>query len=1797
VKNPQEVPLDSLQMFFNLLNAYGPALYTASKPIVTVVDSAFVTTLPHQKIRKSSLVNFKSAVNAKPKDLLVVNPNYNGTTDIRLLLPTSEKPHFLLRGDSILCVQIEFEIDPTKDAAYPWMLSASVTGRAVGFNKQTGDKRALTDFRFFHPRFGKSIVVFDSTDEYDDPMPMANLKYPEGGDNILFEGMVADRGLKGDYKPPFVSPNVTGRDKYEDEDDKAIQNDSCWFKTKWNSGYKDFTIALDANCEAIVNADLLVPNFIAACGFDKYPMGSYYRVIIQDKHTLETVWASVDRIPFEAKKYLHRDLIYKVRSVANHCNVVWGALIFTDKIPPVVTCPPNTSRKLNSKNQIVGTYNFVCSDVDSVLNVVRSWNDTTYAYYTGRATATDACSIPHLENVKDEIEYLSDCNASASSGYLYAIIRRTFAFVDHKGNRATCTQFINFYRPTIKLPNCKILVPNDKAKGDTLILPADLAGDKYKIPLSVPYYINGRGRIIYITDKDYCGFAFNYTDELEFPTGQGRCGKKIIRTWSIFDWCYGAGENYPDYLMLPDTSNSCYAESAWIGGRYSWRQTIIVGDNDKPVIFALDVDKDGKTGRYENGPQADPTKETATYDPDDVLVFSTGPMDCTGDFIFDRSSFRVVEQSDWCYEIRVVERVPVLDLDERPTGRFLFKTHPFVNVTGDCNKGFKVTGVPMKGDWFVEVRVFDACYSDQLAWIPIRIADKISPRMVCDDKLNVTLNNVGEGYVSAKDLDEGSSDNCKLVWVKVRRPVQESCVSTFLKFRRVIDHDNNGKIDTVDYIDLNSNRRPDVGEHFSFSLATKQLMTPLMDTVPFFCCDGGSLMVELWGEDKFGNRNYCWNNVQLEDKTPIECSAPWAETIYCDDKRLEFIDSKVQSARVFGDVQISRGALCAKVDTAYSVIKRLKCGAGTIERIWTLTKQTAHGPVVTTCRQIIKVLPLREYNICFPKDVDQRDCKTPVIDTAVVDELGCDVLAVNVSDKRYDASSDECYKIFRTYTVVNWCAYDDRCGDPMTDGAVFVVDRALFDNNGKDRLYVLVRDADRDQNEEFYLSRNLTPNEALSSDRKSGDYHVLGDPDWNGSAAGSGYRSTDYSSFAGTTVRMPYCELAFQDNPYGLPSGEYYHSFMYTQIIKVYDSVQPVVKGDPGKACIREGNDCLANITMKVKATDNCTDRIELERQLLMVAPLQTTDAGSMILFSTSRWSTKDLGNGEFEITVNNLPLGKHDLIVVVRDECGNLSNPTRIPFTIEDCKAPAPICINGLSTELMPNGNGGGMMTVWANDFVASKIYDCTGQGPETSGAGKLVTKYSINRVGSPVVENQTGLSLSCVDAGKIIQVELHAWDNAGNHDFCVTFVEVQDNRKVCTTSGSANDGVIAGLIATDEAEPVQGAVVEISGGATLKQTTANPGTYSFNSLVKGSDFSVSTQLDKDHLNGVSTFDLVQIQKHILGIKLLDNPYRMIAADVNNSKTISTLDMIQIRKLILAIDDRFKSVPSWKFIDASFKFADPLNPFGSDYPEVVNVNDLGGIVKADFVAVKMGDVNGSAATANGLAAAEVRTDRAFVLQAQEMAMKAEQTYEIAIRAKDLQNILGYQFTLNYDQNAVELESIEYGVAKAENFGVFKDKGAITSSWNLGSSLNAAGNEVLFTLHLRAKTAVKLSEVLQLTSRLTAAEAYDKQNEVIGLKLSFGADLAQDFAALHQNTPNPFHDETLIGFYLPKASKATLTIRDTKGSLVYRVEGNYVKGENRVILKQADLRNSGVLYYTLETADFTATKKMILLNR
>jgi hypothetical protein len=227
--------------------------------------------------------------------------------------------------------------------------------------------------------------------------------------------------------------------------------------------------------------------------------------------------------------------------------------------------------------------------------------------------------------------------------------------------------------------------------------------------------------------------------------------------------------------------------------------------------------------------------------------------------------------------------------------------------------------------------------------------------------------------------------------------------------------------------------------------------------------------------------------------------------------------------------------------------------------------------------------------------------------------------------------------------------------------------------------------------------------------------------------------------------------------------------------------------------------------------------------------------------------------------------------------------------------------------------------------------------------------------------------------------------------------------------------------------------------------------GTYEFLQLQTGYDYTVTPVKDNNYLNGVSTFDLVLISKHILGVQPLGSPYKMIAADVNSSKSITTLDLIQLRKLILSVDTEFANNTSWRFVDASFTFPNPANPWATDFPEVKNINDLTltPVANVNFVAVKVGDVSLDARVSNLGGASERDFDGTFHFEVANQALTVGNVYTVDFRASDLQNVQGFQGTLTFDVNTVELVDIVAGAAKAENFGLrFVEQGVITTSWN-----------------------------------------------------------------------------------------------------------------------------------------------------
>ena len=172
----------------------------------------------------------------------------------------------------------------------------------------------------------------------------------------------------------------------------------------------------------------------------------------------------------------------------------------------------------------------------------------------------------------------------------------------------------------------------------------------------------------------------------------------------------------------------------------------------------------------------------------------------------------------------------------------------------------------------------------------------------------------------------------------------------------------------------------------------------------------------------------------------------------------------------------------------------------------------------------------------------------------------------------------------------------------------------------------------------------------------------------------------------------------------------------------------------------------------------------------------------------------------------------------------------------------------------------------------------------------------------------------------------------------------------------------------------------------------------------------------------------------------------------------------------------------------------------------------------------------------------------------------------------------------------VNVAAGELNVTEA-NFGVFNE--AVTTSWNTTNGISTSGE--LFTLTFKSSVSGNAADILNVTSGITSAEAYVGTDLDI-VDIAVNNTVSSSDYALYANEPNPFNTKTVIGFDLPQDSNATLTVYDVTGQVVATRKGSFTQGYNTIELSKSDLGVSGVLHYTLSSGDFTATKKMIVIE-
>lgn len=642
--------------------------------------------------------------------------------------------------------------------------------------------------------------------------------------------------------------------------------------------------------------------------------------------------------------------------------------------------------------------------------------------------------------------------------------------------------------------------------------------------------------------------------------------------------------------------------------------------------------------------------------------------------------------------------------------------------------------------------------------------------------------------------------------------------------------------------------------------------------------------------------------------------------------------------------------------------------------------------------------------------------------------------------------------------------------------------------------------------------------------------------------------------------------------------------FTYTQVIIVMDSEAPIITIADVDTCIVGVPDAepFGEADVTPGAAPYECDTLRLFSATGMDCTVSTDLDFNYEIFEGSVRLTSGVGS-EFYYVVQ--PNRTYRVRFTASDNCGNIGANER-SYTFRDCRRPSALCENA-----QLNLNTAGTVNLTASDINAYSYDNCTSTSDLDLRIWHAALGTSAPTNLAEVLALPTSVSLDCAYLGET-SANLYVIDEAQLYSLCIATINLTDNAKFC---GDLRP-TIAGRIQTITGDMVEEVEVFMKGTGEMPVMITTDGSGSFEYFVEqGADYTIRPKKDINPLNGVSTFDLVLIQKHILGLQTFESPYSYIAADVNQSGAVTAFDMVITRQLILNIISSFPNNESWKFVNMAYPMNAP-NPLVDGYEQEYTVTAIDENVSLDFMAVKVGDVNGNAKPNTLLVSEDRSFNGTLNFQVQDQAVQKGQSYLVDFKLANPTKIDGYQFTLAYD--GLSFESWADGLVQESHFGyTLAKRGLLTTSWNRKGNTKIDKEASFFTLRFTAQKDGLLSEMLTVNSSITEAEGYTTEAELLDVDLIFDEpEFSEKTFDLYQNRPNPFGESTEVSFYLSEASATTFTIMDMAGKVIKTMKGDYSKGTHTITLERSDLPANGLLYYQLESSAGKMTKTMLILD-
>ena len=287
-----------------------------------------------------------------------------------------------------------------------------------------------------------------------------------------------------------------------------------------------------------------------------------------------------------------------------------------------------------------------------------------------------------------------------------------------------------------------------------------------------------------------------------------------------------------------------------------------------------------------------------------------------------------------------------------------------------------------------------------------------------------------------------------------------------------------------------------------------------------------------------------------------------------------------------------------------------------------------------------------------------------------------------------------------------------------------------------------------------------------------------------------------------------------------------------------------------------------------------------------------------------------------------------------------------------------------------------------------------------------------------------------------------------------------------VTSTPGNAQ---ISGNILTETGQFISGVKVKLTGTATDSVTTNASGAYLFN-VLQGQNYIVTPSKNNDVLtsNGISTLDIVLMQRHILSVQPLNSPYKIIAADVDGSQSVSNMDIVLTRSLILQNITQFPGNNLWKFVNSDFTGVDPMNPF--PFEQSRSYSSATNVIDQHFIGVKLGDVNNS--WNPNIAKSLSNSSVTFEMDQQQTS--PGQFITIPVKVSDFNSISGLQFTIEWNASVLNFVSANNALLDMSYGNGQTQTGKLAALWSTENMnrLTLADGSVIFYLIFEVVTII-----------------------------------------------------------------------------------------------------------------------------